>query len=497
MTTQPAKDSAVGPTEPVLIEGSWISYVAHQRSLIDDEGTFISSQQKAPFNEFAPPDNARIVVIDWGKDSHKGAAIDADFNLRTTIIPDAYCSADKLDLTDDFVTPETKPEDIPAIWNVSETTFCLGRMAIEHTAQMSITKTALRLDDSRSQDMLLASTVLNLIAIHQTPMVLERDIEVAMVHKVVLVLGLPLNDVRSPQTAKAVEKLKGMHIVSRMPVNGKVEKWHLEILSVIVLPQSRGSLVAATRTLTNDWAYTKKRFFFVRDLGNGDMHEYSLTEGGYGGRRLGDGTVKLADRLIQVVDEKLGITLSRAQAQQALRKREITKGGEPYSIEGFWPLLKTEIDGILTKIGDVKDIRSTFIIFTGGGAALLAREIRTMMVEGYGLVEGVDFLIMPENVAAIANAVGLYALALNEIDRLVVKFVKAFRDLKLQKGSVAKSLAYQNKPGIHKSEEMQRDIAALKEQLKTIDGQLRLHVGQYYPDVEASLYPQQLESAAS
>jgi len=505
MNTRTFNNTQGATQQTILIPGSWAWYVASGRPLVDDDGTFINPRLRVPTSATQPPVDAILIAKDWGKNAHKGGGIDHNFHFRSTVVIDAYCRARDIDHSaQEFHDAQVQPWEALATWRVfhhndqaasDEPGFWLGRHAVPYTAELPITKTAMRIDDSRSQDMLLASTVMDLIGLGLQPTVLEVDMEVTQVHKIVLALGLPLRDVKGAETASAVESLKGLHIVERTDARTGIKQlWHIEIVSVVVIPQTRGTLTAATRTLKNRWAYTKKRIFRVRDIGAGDIHEYGVDSTGFSGRRLGDGMVKLATTLRELVEEKHGIHLSSAEAQLALRTRTITKAGEPFDIGHLWPSLQAEIDGILTLIGDIREIKTTFIIFTGGGTALLAREIRAMMTEGYGLAEGVDFLILPENIAEIANVIGLFASGLNEILRLIQKYVQAYLDLKQERESLLQSIRLLSRPT---GQNGSGNLATAQQSLRTIDEQLRHHVGAYYPDFEVALVAAQAAQAAS
>ena len=505
MDTRTTDNQQAETQQAILIPGSWAWYVAKGLQLIDSEGIYIGSRVRFPVAENQPPVDATLIAKDWGKNAHKGGGVSHDSHFRSTVVLDAYCRARDIDHSaQELHDGQIQPWEALATWRVfhhndqtdgDAVGFWLGRHAVPYTGELPITKTAMRIDDSRSQDMLLASTVMDLINLGLSPTIMEEDMEVTQIHKVVLALGLPLQDVKSKETASAVAGLKGIHIVERTEAStGVTQRWHIEIVSVIVIPQTRGSLTAATRTLRNKWAYTKKRIFRVRDIGAGDIHEYGVDAAGFSGRRLGDGMVKLATALRDLIEEKYGIHLSMAEAQQALRTHTITKAGEPFDISPLWPSLKAEIDGILTLIGDIREIKTTFIIFTGGGTALLASEIREMMTNGYGLVEGEDFLILPENIAEIANVIGLFASALNEILRLVEKYVRAYLDLKQQRHSVPQSIGTPTKSS---GQNGVGNFARAQQRLLELDEQLRHHVGAYYPDVEAALVEAMTAQAAS
>lgn len=497
-TQQEAAQSAI------LIPGSWAWYVANGLPLIDAEGIYIGPRVRFPTTENQPPVDAVLIAKDWGKNAHKGGGVSHDSRFRSTVVLDAYCRARDIDHSaQELHDGQIQPWEELATWRVfhhndqavDAVGFWLGRHAVPYTGELPITKTAMRIDDFRSQDMLLASTVMDLINLGLSPTIMEEEMEVTQIHKVVLALGLPLQDVKSQETATAVASLKGIHIVERTEAStGVLQRWHIEIVSVIVIPQTRGSLTAATRTLRNKWAYTKKRIFRVRDIGAGDIHEYGVDANGFSGRRLGDGMVKLAAALRDLIEEKYGIHLTMAEAQQALRTHSITKAGEPFDISHLWPSLKAEIDGILTLIADIREIKTTFIIFTGGGTALLAGEIREMMTNGYGLVEGVDYLILPQNIAEIANVIGLFASALNEILRLVEKYVRAYLDLKQQRLSAQQSIGTATRSS---GQNGVGNFARVQQRLLELDEQLRHHVGAYYPDVEAALVESMTAQAAS
>lgn len=463
----------------------------------------ISGIAKFPLTEDRPPVEVRIFGKDFGKRGLKGSGVNGRGYFRTTVVPDAYCVANE-HLQQEAITDELGAAIYT--WRVSRQgerprtgeRFMFGTPAIRLSDALAVNDdVATRLADDRTHDMLVASLVLDLMELGLSPV--EGESRVVKKHDLLVALGVPARDLKNPETSTAANALKGIYSVEQTDVaSGKVTIWLIEIAAVFTEAQPKGTLFAATRLLGGSPALDKK-IITVIDIGGGDIYEYEIDlQGGLlaSPKRLGDGTIVIARFLAARVEEEYGIQISEIAAQEALYTRMIWKGGDQISIAHLIEELRPRFADLLTKMTITNRMLTTFIIVTGGGAALLADEIRArILAKSKKLQEGTDFLIMPAPIAAIANVIGLFAIGMYKVQKLIRDSVAAYLDLQQEERRLDEQIRGAQ-VGAQRWVEEQGRLAPLQGQLQALRARLSAHVAQFYPEIQKQVRAQRQSQQA-
>lgn len=194
-------------------------------------------------------------------------------------------------------------------------------------------------------------------------------------------------------------------------------------------------------------------------------------------KRLGDGTISIARELKPLVEERFGVDISEAQAQEALYTRKIMKAGDEQDISDLLTELHPRWSNLLTKINITSRMLTTFIIFTGGGAGLLHEELREIMAALPGKrQEGIDYLVMPTKLAPLANVVGVFAHGYYKAQQQIRKMVTAYLALLQERRQLQNTIrSLSRQPG--------QEAATHKkqEELQAVVQRIGRHVGKSYP----------------
>lgn len=458
--------------------------------------TRIKGTVKYPDPKGGPPIEAYIISKDFGKRGLKGAGVNSKGHFKTTVMPDAYSSCDaplrQIDTSEE-------QEDAIYLWSIHQhgeqertgEQFLFGDSALRISETLAINEDVLsRLSDERTRDMLHASLILDLIAIGCTPVPLDEEDEEQKKHYVIISLGVPAQDLKAPQTAQAANTLKGEFSIDQINIeSGKTVTWHIEVVDVIVEAQTKGTLFATTRKLNAQPAISKK-IITVIDIGGGDLYEYEFDLSGSlvsPPRRIGDGTIAVARPLAALIEDVYGLQISEIEAQEALYKKTIWKGGEEVDIAYLIEELRPRFSNFFTKLLITNRMLTTFLIFTGGGAALLEKEIRAkLLARSSQMKEGSDFLIMPESIAAVTNVIGLFALAYYKIRKRIREDVISYLDLLDQINQIETDVEQLRRKAIIRPDDQQR-IFAFHESCQQLRELANRHSGQYYPEVQQQI----------
>jgi hypothetical protein len=427
----------------------------------------------------APPTRVRIITKDFGKRGLKGASVDNDSLFVTSTIPDAYRS-----LTGTFQQEESEEgEEASYSYKVRESgreteTFLMGTPALRRADLLPTDEdTEVRLSDMRTRHMLQASVAFDL---HQAGAYHNQT------QAVLLCLGVPVRDLdreREAATRAAAAQLKGTWRVEQTDLRTNLTlTWTIEVIGVLVEQQSKGTLYAATRKLGGESALSKK-IFQIFDIGGGDTNELEVDASGAilaQGRRRGDGTISVARELVRLVEDAYGLALSEIEAQEALYTHTIWRGGEEENIAPLIEQLRPRFSELLTRINITRQALSAFIIFTSGGAALMANEIRAMMgAKSKNLLEGKDYLIIPATLSAVANVIGLYALAYYKAQQQIKRAVTDYGELSERLEQAQHD--YEETERLEESPTQQKKLLGLEKTLATLSEQRKLHVANAYP----------------
>jgi hypothetical protein len=456
---------------------------------------------KYPIAENGPPIEVVIVAKDFGKRGLKGGGVNELNCFKSTVVPDAYSSISDIQQEEGIEEGGTTLYT----WRVKEhgehgrtsELFLFGNAALRTAETLAVNDdVATRLSDLRTKDMLHASVVLDLQGLGLSATMMENEMETRKRHHVLIVLGVPAGDLNKESTKQAAKALKGTFTVEQKNARtGEITTWLIEIVGVLLEAQPKGTLYAATRKL-NGTSALSKQLITIFDLGGGDVYEYEIDlQGGLTAipKRLGDGTIQIARPLAELVEQQYGIQISEIEAQEALYRKTIWKGGEEISIADLIAQLRPRFANLLTRVNITSRVLTTFIIFTGGGAALLPDEIRAKLEQkARGLKEGEDYLIMPAEIAAVANCVGLFAIGYYKVGQMISKYVEAYVHLLIEQSQVQQQAG--NIRHTSRWSEDQQHLAELQQHYQRVSEQIRSHVGQYYPDVLRQVQSSVLET---
>ncbi len=463
-----------------LQECSWGAQVLQKYALTANNAP-IESAILYPLVGDHPPIEAYILSLDFGKRALKVGGVDkfADFHARTFV--DAYAAAKQLKQQEESGEGES-------IWKVRgpgeaklSEAFRFGNSALRTAEALPVNETAAaRLEDPRVRNMTICAVIQILQDMKIYPTVYEDGMPVLKKLHVVLCIGLPVDDLtrRREETEQALQHLKGEYRIEQFDTkSGKTETWAIEVNGFIPTPQPRGTHYTAMRRLDGTPALPKK-ITTVIDIGGGDIYAYEVDSSSgvvVEGQRLGDGTIAIARELIPLVEDTYGVHISEAQAQEALHLRTILKGGEEIDISGLLEQLRPRFAHLLTTVTISKRMLATFIIFSGGGAALLHNEIAAKMQALPGQHEvGKDYLILPSAIAPIANCIGLFAHGYYRVQQLIRTKVTEFLELYESLQALEEKVRAGAAAGSHPPADQQLALQEGQERL-------RKHVGQYYP----------------
>jgi hypothetical protein len=482
-----------------LSESSWGGRVLLGLPLTVSNGeghrAIIESCVLYPVAEQQQPEEAFIVPLDFGKRAIKGGGVDENGFFQSRVIVDAYSAAKQIQMEEDEGEVEAE-----SIWQVmgpekklSESFRC-GARALRMADALPVNETlAVRLEDLRVRNMTIATIVQNLRAIGVEPGIVEQDTYVVKKRNVLLPIGLPADDInkRNAETTKALGELKGLYTVEEFnSKTGETTTWLIDIVGIIPAPQPRGTHYTATKNVDGTSAI-KKKIVTVIDIGGGDIYAYEVDSSSgtiTDARRLGDGTISIAHELRTLIDETYGIHVSEAEAQEALYTKHILKSGEEANISTLLERLKPRYANLLTTVNITRRMLSTFIIFTGGGTALLHDEIREKMHSLPGKrLEGEDFLIIPPTIAPLANCIGLFAHGYYKIQQVIRSTVAKYLEMNERRKYLQQYI-----PQLASMSGKEEASQKAREELIQLQQTLSTHVGQYYKQLQQQML---LESA--
>ncbi len=454
---------------------------------------------KYPLAPHLPPVEAYIISKDFGKRGLKGAGVSSKGHVHTTMIPDAYSAASTHMQQDDISEESGKAV---YIWRVQQQgeqprtgeQFLSGDPALRISEALAVNEdVSSRLADERTRDMVHASLVLDLMGLGCSPVELPANGGGMKKYYIVMPLGVPAKDLKDPQTEKAASTLKGSFLIEQTNIqSGTTATWDIEVINVIPEAQPKGTLYATTRKLNAQPAISKK-IITVVDIGGGDMYKYEFDLAGgliSTPERIGDGTIAIAKPLAVKIEEVYGIVVSEIEAQEALYKKTIWKAGEEVNISALIEELRPRFSNLLTKLAISNRMLTTFLIFSGGGAALLEKEIRAKLhTRSSQLQEGSDFLIMPEAIAAVANVIGLFSIGYYKAQKLIKDYATAYLDLLAQLSQIDTELEQLRRKTMIRIDDQQR-ARTLQESRLQLSTQAASHVGQYYPEVQQQIQSQ-------
>ncbi len=459
------------------------------------------------------PTPVRLMVVDLGKRAYKFVCLDAQSRYVTSVIPDAYAPVTGMmeQEGENFGGASDGEDSILYAYVVHESGVKEGIEFSQEAFEMGSNKDALRradilptdedskvrIRDPRSRNMIFAGLAEQYAKLGVSP---ESE------QQVILCIGVPprdLEDERIAETNAAAATLKGkVQIEQRNLRTGQTVTWTINIVGLYVEVQTKGTFYAVAKTLNGDNSLLQK-LFKIYDVGGGDTNIVEVDASGAimaKGERKGYGTVEIARALQKKIEGRYGMEVSEIAAQEALYTRKIWRGGIEQDISPLVDELKPRKAQILTRITVSRESLSTFIVFTGGGSALLEAEIIDMMKnKNEKLVLGEDFIIIPSELAPLCNAIGLYALAFFKISTLVKRTIIQYLEIGDQLEAAQKELesVQQLDPRAVLPAERQKRENTAAGRVRKLHEQYTAHVGRGYPTVQVKAINAQRKAAAA
>jgi hypothetical protein len=298
--------------------------------------------------------------------------------------------------------------------------FWLDQADATNGEALPIGVTAERLADPRLIDFLVGALV---DALHQSGRAPGS-------YSLWLGLGIPNEDVQrtgvDAATRQALWQLRGQpFLVERRDPNGAVTTWKLTIGELVPAPQSLGSFIAWYHSLAGHPIDEMVDLVTVADLGGGHLSRFdveivrragAVPQFRGTGSIIGEGLIVVARELAEVIRAHYRIRLNETAALRALMTHTIPAGGRRLAIDDLIAhAIHTRGQQLLAALTPLLADQRRWLLFVGGGAVCLSTELETRAAAAQHLPG--SYLIAPASIAASANAVGLFALALYAAER--------------------------------------------------------------------------------
>lgn len=360
---------------------------------------------------------ALIVAVDNGNDAFKGALMAAQSpRLVTVRIVTAYAPAKTI----------RAGEDRPAFRVNGSESFWIGEEAVgsPHCESLPIGTTTERLPDARFQSFFAACLVDLLREAGYAP----------GTYPLFLSLGIPneeltLQGVR-PEVSRTLRELFGTpFVVERSDEQGRCSTWRLSLAELIPYPQSFGTFATWYYTRDGRPIETTVVRHVTLDIGGGQFHDCEVDLDARSDGRvklrmaaslLGEGTIALARAARETIRARYpGIQLSDAEAQQMLLTRQVVVGGHRTAVDELVvEVIAARAHNLFARMLPLVQEGRNFLLFTGGGAALLEEQLRAIVLPTRAAHQ---YLFVPRSLAPVLNAVGGYVLAQAQAQRLLAE----------------------------------------------------------------------------
>lgn len=485
-----------------LTRHSWAGLVALNETLKDEEENYIQGTYEYPPTPGARPVETDIVSVDLGKSRFKIGTVDWMSRFVPTVIQNAYCKSKAVQ----FETKGGKKEDTIYQWRVLQPapqevenqkieheSFWIGDPAMKYADELPINADSfLRLREQRVRNFFYAGLVQALRNKGSEPtQTITKDghtsgtYSVGKTHYLAVVLGLPYLDVvnMSQETKDIIKSLYGGFRIEAFNVKTEEKEiWDCHISTIYPIAQSRGTQVAVCSRLNGDPA-TDKEEIIVFDGGGGDAHVLRFNISGALqtiGDRRGDGTVEVAQELVTLVRQRTRVKITVPQAQEALYTHTIKKAGGAHNITYLIEELGTRFENLVQRMMPGEDMLDALIIYTGGLSALLSSRLHAQLgKDGMKLTTGIDYIVVPTEIATIINCLGLFAYGYYRIRDEVYNWCEEYLDEQAQYSTNRANMDHFLKVNPTQRTRVLKEIEALDQRQQA----LAAHVAQYYPFV--------------
>lgn len=383
---------------------SFLAHVLQDMPLVTSRGQELP--RRVPLAA-SPEPAALIVAVDNGNDAFKGALMAAHApTLVTTRIVTAYAPAKTIRAGEGITSYRV---------NGSEP-FWIGEEAVatQKSESLPVGGTSERIPDERFQSFVAACLVELLRQAGYGP----------GSYALYLSLGIPNEELTlqgvTPDVSRALRLLFDAPLaVERADEQGRSTSWRLRLVEVIPYPQSFGTFATWYYTLDGRPIETTVVRHVTLDIGGGQFHDcevdLDLRPDGRVKLRmaaslLGDGTIAIARAAREAIRARYpGIQLSDAEAQQVLLTRRVIVGGHRTVVEAIVDeVITARAQNLFTRMLPLVQEGRNFLLFTGGGSALLEEKLREIVMPTRAQHQ---YLFVPRAVAPVLNAIGGYVLA--------------------------------------------------------------------------------------
>ncbi len=399
-----------------LHPASLLALLCRKEPLTDPQGggllRHIPCQERETTREQRASRMALLAALDNGNDALKGAMPHREQPTLATIrIITAYTPARVL----------RAGAGIPT-WQVHESEpFWIGEDALltGKGESLPIGTTQDRLPDPRFQRFLLAGLV-ELLRTAGYGAASETD---AADYTLYLGFGLPNEEVSRSGVDKPVRETLRQFVaqpftVQRTDEEERTATWQVRLVELHPYAQTFGSFLCWYATPDGIPLSTDIVRHVTLDLGGGQVHRCEVSiEGGATGRQqlrmeaalLDEGTIAIARALRERIRTQYpGVRLFDVEAQQALVQGSIISGGRRTPISNLVSeVTHLRSQKLLTHLRHLLIDEERFLLFTGGGAILLASSLKALVGERRSPQ---SYLLVPVAYASTLNALGGYLL---------------------------------------------------------------------------------------
>jgi hypothetical protein len=395
------------PLDMNVQEVGMTSSISHPETILDH---LIAAEERRDHLRFGitsqvtlKDTTALAIGLDNGNDALKLGVFSDAGDLVTVRIPMAYAPAEAIQGGESELT-----------YRMGRAAFWIGETALRHDGgDIPAGPASARVVDTRWARVVAASLVELLITAGFAP----------GVYTLLLGFAIPNNEIVkqrdtsklgvSDTTADVLKKhVRGQTwTIARTDPKGVTTEWTLQVANVLPQAQSLGTYTVWSKAPTGKTVKAVDGVV-VLDIGGGDLQRTEITLDPYQmiTRRLGDGTIAIANTLITQfpnLDE-----LNPVAAQQALITRKLMIAGVYRDVsDQVEEAIASDGQNLIGKI--VPSLRQSrrFVIVTGGGVILLDRLLKER-IAATGKQAGTDYAIINHGLASIVNAVGALFAAL-------------------------------------------------------------------------------------
>jgi len=357
---------------------------------------------------------ALLAAIDNGNDAFKGAIMHATIpQLVTKRVATAYAPAKTIRVGEGITSYQV---------NGSER-FWVGDEAVntQQSEGLPVGFTTERLPDGRFQSYLAACLVELLLKAGYRPGIYDLYASFGLPNEEMTLHGA------RPEVAAALRLLhQTPFVVERADEQRQITSWTVRLVELSPYPQSFGTFAAWYYTVDGKPIPTTVVRHVTLDIGGGQFHdcEVDLDRRPDGrvklrmsANLLGDGTIAIARAARDVIRAAHpGIHLSDAEAQQVLLTRTVVVGGHRLAVDEIVEeVIAARGQNILTRMLPLVQEGRNFLLFTGGGSALLESKLREIVLPTRTTRE---YLFVLREFAPVLNVIGGYMLALASAGRV-------------------------------------------------------------------------------